>query len=214
MGFHVASKVAQRGVLVGMLLGQGKRNQNNFFIPHRATQETYVLFKQQLLEQITQQPVSIRRQPTHRGDELLRLEPKLIPLTRVLVQKLYCGDIKTVTPKFLNLLTPAGIAIWFLDRGSKSFKKKDGKIHALDVYLNTKLSRVENEIIIDYFSEIWGFKWGLSKTSDAYRLRMGTQEGKRFLAFITPYIPDSLRHKVETSSNITATTYGPNKGLR
>ncbi len=209
MDFHVASKVEQRGVLVGMLLGQGKRNQNNFYISHRATQENYVLFKKQLLEQITQQPVSIRPRTTHRGEQLLCLEPKLIPLTRVLVKKLYCGGIKTVTPKFLNLLTPAGIALWFLDRGSKSFKKRNGKIHALELYLNTNLSQWENEIIIDYFSEIWGFKWGLSKTADSYRLRMGTQEGKRFLDFITPYVPDSLRYKVQTSSNVTATTYGP-----
>ncbi|WP_254567435.1 LAGLIDADG endonuclease [Oscillatoria sp. HE19RPO] len=209
MDFNVASKVEQRGILVGMLLGQGKRNQNNFYISHRATQENYVLFKKQLLEQITQQPVSIRPRTTNRGEQLLCLEPKLIPLTRVLVKKLYCGGIKTVTTQFLNLLTPAGIALWFLDRGSKSFKKRNGKIHALEVYLNTDLSEWENEIIIDYFSEIWGFKWGLSKTSDAYRLRMGTQEGKRFLAFITPYVPDSLRYKVQPSSNVTATTYGP-----
>ena len=209
MDFNVSSKVEQRGVLVGMLLGQGKRNQNNFYISHRATQENYVLFKKQLLEQITQQPVSIRPRTTNLGEQLLCLEPKLIPLTRVLVKKLYCGGIKTVTPKFLNLLTPAGIALWFLDRGSKSFKKRNGKIHALEVYLNTNLSESENEIIIDYFSEIWGFKWGLSKTADAYRLRMGTQEGKRFLSFITPYVPDNLRHKVQTSSNVTATTYGP-----
>lgn len=209
MDFNVASKVEQRGVLVGMLLGQGKRNQNNFYISHQATHENYVLFKQQLLEQITQQPVSIRPRTTNRGEQILRLEPKLIPLTRVLVKKLYCGGIKTVTGKFLNLLTPAGIAIWFLDRGSKTFKKRNGKIHALELYLNTNLSEWENEIIIDYFSEIWGFKWGLSKTSDAYRLKMGTQEGKRFLAFITPYVPDSLRYKVQPSSNVTATTYGP-----
>ncbi|MBO0348795.1 DNA endonuclease [Phormidium pseudopriestleyi FRX01] len=209
MDFNVASKVEQRGVLVGMLLGQGRRNQNNFYISHRATQENYVLFKKQLLEQITQQPVSIRPRTTKRGEQLLQLEPKLIPLTRVLVKKLYCGGIKTVTAKFLNLLTPAGIALWFLDRGSKSFKKRNGKIHALEVYLNTTLSEWENEIIIDYFSEIWGFKWGLSKTSEGYRLKMGTQEGKRFLAFITPYVPDSLRYKVQTSSNVTATAYGP-----
>ncbi|MCT7960690.1 DNA endonuclease [Laspinema sp. D1] len=209
MDFNVASKVEQRGVLVGMLLGQGKRNQNNFYISHRATQENYVLFKKQLLEQITQQPVSIRPRTTNRGEQLLCLEPKLIPLTRVLVKKLYCGGIKTVTAKFLNLLTPGGIAIWFLDRGSKSFKKRNGKIHALEVYLNTNLSESENKIIIDYFSEMWGFKWGMSKTADAYRLRMGTQEGKRFLAFITPYVPDSLRYKVQPSSNVTATTYGP-----
>lgn len=204
--YHVLSKVEQRGVLVGMLLGDGRRRENNFFIQHSAQQEDYLLFKQEILAQITRKPVTIRRSRTKEGHELMRLEPKLIPLTRVLLKKLYKGGTKTITKKFLNLLTPQGIAIWFMDDGSKSFKKKDGKIHALDVTLNTYLSKEENEIVISYFLEKWGFKWGLSKSNDSYRLRMGTKEGKKFLAFIRPYIHESMLYKVQTSLNVTATT--------
>lgn len=188
-----------------MLLGSSKRSQNNFFIQHSTGKEDYVLFKKQLLEQITKKTVNVRVVHLKDGD-LIRVEPKQIPLTRILLKKLYPRGTKTVTRKFLNLLTIAGIAIWFLDVGSKSFKRKNGKIHALEITLNTSLSQEENEIIISYFSEVWGFKWGLSKNKTSYRLRMGTQEGKRFLTFIKPYVPDSMLYKIETSLNRTATT--------
>ncbi|MCS6792427.1 MAG: hypothetical protein N3E45_05760 [Oscillatoriaceae bacterium SKW80] len=85
-------------------------------------------------------------------------------------------------------------------------KKKEGKIHALEITLNTYLSREENEIIVSYFLQEWGFQWGLNKSNGSYRLRMGTQEGKKFLNFITPYVHKSKLYKVNTSSNTTATT--------
>lgn len=189
-----------------MLLGDGHRSLNNFFIQHSAEREDYILYKKEVLEQITRRPVHVRRWETKEGCGLIRIEPKLIPLTRVLVNKLYSGGAKTITRKFLNLLTPQGIAIWFADRGAKSFKKKDGNVRALEVTLNTYISKEENEIIVSYFSEVWEFKWGLNRSNGAYRLRMGTKEGKRFLAFITPFVPESMLYKVQTSLNITATT--------
>ncbi|MEQ8756841.1 MAG: LAGLIDADG endonuclease [Coleofasciculus sp. G1-WW12-02] len=206
MDYNVSSKVEQRGILAGLLLGDGKRNQKNFFIQTSSKHEEYLLFKKKLLEQITGKPVSIRRWSTRKDYKQIRLEPKLIPLTRVLVKKLYQAGTKTITRKFLNLLTPQGIAIWFMDDGSKSFPKKDGKVHALTLNLNTYLSKPQNEIIVSYFAEVWGFKWGLSKGKGLYRLRMGTKEGKRFLAFIRPYIHESMLYKVQTSLNRTATT--------
>lgn len=206
MDYNVSSKVEQRGILAGLLLGDGKRNQNNFFIQNSSKYEEYLLFKKKLLEQITGKSVSIRRWSTTKGYEQIRLEPKLIPLTRVLVKRLYQAGTKTITRTFLNVLTPQGIAIWFMDDGSKSFQKKDGKVHALTLSLNTYLSKEQNEIIVAYFAEVWGFKWGLSKAKGLYRLRMGTKEGKRFLAFIRPYIHDSMLYKVQTSLNRTATT--------
>ena len=93
-----------------------------------------------------------------------------------------------------------------MDKGSKSFKKKNGKIQSLEVNFNTNICIAENELIVAYFAEVWGFKWGLSKTRKAYRLRMGTKEGKRFFSFLSPYVHPSMFYKIETSYNITAAT--------
>lgn len=206
MDYNVSSKVEQRGILVGLLLGDSCKSQKNFFIQHSSKQEKYILFKKQLLEQITGKSVNLRYWTSKKGYSQIRLEPKLIPLIRVLVKKLYKAGTKTITRKFLNLLTPQGLAIWFMDKGSKSFQKKDGKVHAVTVNLNTYISKEENEIIVSYFLEVWGFKWGLSKGKGLYRLRMGTREGKKFLDFIRTYIPESMLYKVQTSLDRTATT--------
>lgn len=207
MDYHVSSKVEKRGVLVGILLGNAYKRQNNFYIQHPAFQEDYVLFKQRLLEQITQKPVSLYSRFTKKGDRLLCLEPKLIPLIRVLVKKRFPGGTQKITREILELLTMPGIALWFLDKGSKSLKK-NGKIHGLEITLNTRISQAENELIIAYFSEVWEIKWGLIKGKNSYRLRMGTKAGKEFLERIRPYVPETMLYKVETetSSNVTATT--------
>lgn len=207
MDYHVSSKVEKRGVLVGILLGNAYKRQNNFYIQHPAFQEDYVLFKQRLLEQITQKPVSLYSRFTKKGDRLLCLEPKLIPLIRVLVKKRFPGGTQKITREILELLTMPGIALWFLDKGSKSLKK-NGKIHSLELTLTTQFSQAENELIIAYFSEVWEIKWGLIKGKNSYRLRMGTKAGKEFLERIRPYVPETMLYKVETetSSNVTATT--------
>ncbi len=199
MDYDVSSKVEQRGILAGMLLGAGRRNKQNFYLLNLNLPEEYVLFKKQLLEQIIRKPVSLRERKTKNGTALIRLEPKLIPLTRVLVKKFYQGTTPKITRKFLGLLTLPSIAIWFMDKGSKSFKRKNGKIHSLEVNFNTNICQAENELIVAYFAEVWGFKWGLSQGRNAYRLRMGTKEGKRFFRFLHPYIHPAMLYKIETS---------------
>lgn len=124
MDYYVSSKVEKRGILAGMLLGCAYKRQHNFYIQQPAYQEDSVLFKQRILEQITGKPVSLYSRYSKNGDRLLRLEPKLIPLIRVLLKKLYPGGSKKITRNFLDFLTLPGMAIWFLDKGSKSFKKK------------------------------------------------------------------------------------------
>ncbi|MDY6782785.1 MAG: DNA endonuclease [Cyanobacteriota bacterium] len=206
MDYNVSSKKEQRGILAGMLLGAAKRKGNNFSVAHRNSQIDYLLFKKALLEEITRKPVCLREQKTLNGDRLLCANPKLIPLSRILVKKLYPGGVKTITRKFLNNLTPQGIAIWFMDKGGKSFKKKDGRIHGLEITLNTHFSKEASEIIVAYFAEVWDIHWGLSRNQGKYRLRLGTRAGKNLLLFLKPYIHSSMLAKIETSYNKTAAT--------
>lgn len=201
MDYYVSSKIEQRGILAGMLLGVARKDQNNFFVKHPDCQRDYIDFKARLLEAITSKPVQVRHQRTFKGNDQIVIQPKLIPLIRVMVQRLYRESQKAITPKFLDYLTPQGIAIWYMDKGSKSYKKNNNQIHALEVMLNTQASQPESEDIVNYFAEHWGFKWGLAKSKQGYRLRMGTQEGKRFFEFLRPYIHPSLLYKIQTSYN-------------
>ena len=196
MDYNVSSKVQMRGVICGMLLGDAGRCRNNLSIQHSVKQIGYAHFKRQLLERITRKAVNTRQWTTKEGYSLVRLEPRLVPLTRVMVKRCYRSNIKTVTREFLEYLTLQGVAIWFMDDGSKSFKKRNGRIHAVEVTLNTYLSKEENEIIISYFKERWGIKWALNKSKGTYRLRMGTQEARKFCDLIEPFVVDSMRYKI------------------
>lgn len=176
-----------------MLIGDGGRNKNNIMIHHSMKQESYALFKRELLTDITNVKVNMRyfegKYPS------LRLEPRLIPLTKSLVNELYSSGKKKLTQQFLNYLSVESIAIWYMDDGSKSLKKRKGKVHAAEVTLNTYLCVEENNLIIDYFKENWGICWQLNKSKNSYRLRMGTREARKFFTIINPYIHNSMNYK-------------------
>lgn len=176
-----------------MLLGAGRKRGPNFFIQHPAHLRAYACFKQALLESITQKPVRLREIATaRRGQHLLCLAPKLVPLTRVMVKRRYRGDRAWVTRPFLNTLTVQGLAIWLMDCGSQRLKKgSNNRVRALEVVLDARVSRAENQEIATYFAEVWGFRWGLARSRERFWLRLGTQEGKRFLQFLAPYWHES-----------------------
>lgn len=196
MYYNVSSKEQKRAMLCGLLIGDGGKTGNNFYIGHSVKQKEYALFKKELLEEITGKSVNVREGTNSKGHSYIRIEPKIIPLSRRLVKLAYPQGKKAISRQFLNYLSIESIALWFMDDGSKSFKKKNGKIHAAEVTLNTYLSKEENEIIIQYFEEVWGVKWGLNKSKGWYRLRMGTREARKFFAMIDKYIHPSMKYKV------------------
>lgn len=196
MYYNVSSKKERRAILAGLMLGDGGRTKNNFYIGHSMKQKDYALFKSDLLQKITGKEVNIRERTNKLGYSNIRVEPKLIPLTKRLVRELWKNGEKKISRNFLNFLSLESIAIWFMDDGSKSFKKRNGKVHAVEVTLNTYLSKEDNEIIIHYFKEVWGIKWGLNKSKSHYRLRMGTREARKFFKLISPYIIPSMQYKI------------------
>lgn len=204
MDFDVSSKVERRGILAGMLLGAARRRGPNFFLRFPVRLEAYARFQRALLEDITRKPVSLQETVGRNGKRFLCLAPKLVPLTRVMVERRYGGDRGWVTRPFLDYLTLQGLTIWFLDCGSRHFRKGAGdRIRALELTLDAGVSQEENDRIAGYFEEVWGFRWGLARSGTRSWLRLGTREGKRFLQVLGPQFHDTLSlYKGQTTYNV------------
>lgn len=100
--------------------------------------------------------------------------------------------------KLLNRLDPIHIAIWYMDDGGLSQKKKNGIICANDLMLNTHTTIENNNILIDYFIEVWGVKFTQVKNKGHYRLRCGTHQARIFLDIVREYVSQipSMSHKL------------------
>lgn len=95
---------------------------------------------------------------------------------------------KRFTREILNTFTPLELCIWYFDDGGLSQKKKNGKVSANDLMINTGAHNKElNQIYIDYFKEVWGITFTQVKNNSCYRLRCGTKEARKFINIIYPY---------------------------
>lgn len=90
--------------------------------------------------------------------------------------------------KLLRKLTPLGLAIWYMDDGCLSQKKRCGVVHANELILNTYLEKDQNQVIIDYFKDSWDISFNQYKSKGKYRLACGTKEARRFLKIVEPYV--------------------------
>lgn len=107
---------------------------------------------------------------------------------------LYPKNNKIIKRKWLNFLTPEGLAIWYMDDGYYSPTKSS--------YLYTNgFSEKENNIIIDYFKKVWNITphLRLVKRKDrdiTYFLAFNVEETKKLIELIKPYIIPEMMYKV------------------
>lgn len=129
---------------------------------------------------------------------------KFIKLYRKVIYKNGKKDI--FSRKMLNKLTPLGLAIWYMDDGSLSQKKdKNGKIVSNDLTLNTYLSKEQNQVIIDYFNEVWNIRMSQAKSKGKYRIRCATKEARKFIAIVKPFVEQvpSMQHKLKIKPELS-----------
>lgn len=196
-----------RGILIGMVLGDGclsvfrdKRYTNSFHqrltLKHGASQKEYIEYKRDLLHSIFGGKKPKVKEINNNG-YLGYTVSKSNSYFRVLHKQIYPSRKKCISRKVLDKLTPHGIAIWYMDDGSLYPKKRNGKIHAYELILNTYIPIEENEIIIDYFKENYDINFKIAKSKGSFRLRLGTREARKFIKIVEPYIIDSMKYKIK-----------------
>lgn len=118
---------------------------------------------------------------------------------RIVHKWLYPQGRKYITRRILDYLSPESIAIWVMDDGGikKYTSKKTGKISSCQFYLATYVSKEEAVVIQDYFREVWGINFLLSKERDnKWRHYCNTEETKKLSDLVRPFMLPSLSYKI------------------
>ena len=195
----------KKSILIGLCLGDGYIYQGKIIkksglrhcgilVKHGKNQRDYCVFKASLLEKCINTPVIVS-EFNNSGFIGYRFS-KGHKYFRILRKWIYKDNIKTFSAKLLNKLTPASIALWYMDDGGLSAKKRNGTIYTYEIFLNTGKEKEDNQIIIDYFKNKWNIQFHQVKNNNMYRLRANIREGGKFLKLVLPYIPKCMKYKV------------------
>ena len=188
-----------RDLVLLMCLGDGTLNSRGYLsMRHCLAQEDYLRWKRDLLKSNLQ--MSDCYYVDNNGYGSYELRTKTYKFIKTYRRFLYpSGRKKIDNRKLLEKLTPLGLAIWYMDDGGLSQKKRDGKVYANELMINTHLSKEENQVIIDYFQDVWGISFSQVRNRGLYRLRCGTKQARRFIDIVKPYVSQvtSMAHKLK-----------------
>lgn len=176
--------------MIGTILGDGylriiPRRKNAFLeVNHSANQKDYVNWKYSVLQSIVKSKPKLRN---GNGNRIAcrfytRCHSEITDLFRY-----FYKDGKKIIPDNLEI-NPFGLAVWFMDDGSKS---------GGSLYLNTQQFSIEDQhklqkLLLDKF----GISSNLNKDKEYKRIRIITKDAKKFCDIIRQFIPQSMKYKL------------------
>lgn len=191
-----------------MLLGDGTISNNYVFkLSHGYKQKEYLEWKINLLNEYGIKNNGLKEYISTCGYNLGSIvyysQMSVIPFMKVLRRVIYKPIKNYANRKILNRLNPLGIAIWYMDDGCINIRKTNDKIHGFYIKIATCLYKEQNQVIIDYFKEVWNISFYQFKEGkpgkNTYSLCCGTQEGVKFIELIKPYVEScpSMLYKIQ-----------------
>lgn len=184
-----------RNLLIAMLLGDGTISNNFVFkLSHAVEQKDYLTWK---IKQLNDNGIRnngiksyICTKGYNIGKEVLYSQLNIIPFIKLLRRVFYKPKKIISNRKMLNRLDARGIAIWYMDDGHINIhKKNDGSIKGFNIKIATCQSKEDNQIIIDYFKEVWNISfYQFSEGKGTYSITCGTNEAKKFINIVKSYV--------------------------
>lgn len=189
----------QREVLVGLLLGDGHLETQNggktyrLKVEHSESQKDYTEWLFQLFLPLCEQSVLYRKVKKN-GKAYVGFRTRSLGIFRFYAQQFYREKKKEMPKMIGKLLSEIGIAIWFLDDGSKkSARHKTYIIHSLG-FSSKELMHIQ-KVLQDSF----GIAVSLHRQKKQfYRLYVQSASASRFREIIEPYVArfPSMKHKL------------------
>lgn len=201
-----------RGMLVGMVLGDAYLNvrlrENKYWnsemvIAHSIKQFDYLQYKSELVRRILGGNYSIKT-----FENFLPKTGKSYKMCRFSVSNKYFKTLKGMmypdgkkrySKRVLDMLTPHGVALWYMDDGSAGRNhNKSGSVSSVYTTIATYCTEIEAQNICDFFKNHFGiaFRIGYEKAKGSYIVRANTTETKRFAELIKQYIIPSMQYKL------------------
>lgn len=204
MKYSVSNQELQ--VILGGLLGdshirqkyyKGKPCNAHVICKHGPKQESYLRWKASLLSDLLTNS-KVRKTSVGQFEFSTKSLPKLNPIARLV------GKPKKVTRKWLNLLDPLGLAVWYMDDGSlgiEYYKRNDGTygIRRRRIVFSTEcFSWKEHRLIQRYFKVVWGIDTSIHTIKKTqYRLYMNYTNAKKFVDIVKDCIHTSMLYKID-----------------
>lgn len=193
-----------RNLLIAMLLGDGTISNNYVFkLSHSIQQREYLQWKIDQLNKVGIKNNGLKSYISttgyNEGKEVLYSQISIIPFIKLLRRIIYKPKKVLGNRKILNRLDAKGIAIWYMDDGHINIRKKKDRIYGFYIKIATCLSKEENQIIINYFKEVWNISfYQFSEGKGKYSLCCGTKEGMKFIEIVKPTISQipSMTYKI------------------
>lgn len=186
-----------KAVILGSLLGDGALQLNaryrnaRFAFRHSVKQEEYFWWKVRALAEIAGAQHVWRqgtaRSPDGWGTQKLRFQSRALAALTELYHLTHRRGRKEVRRKWLNLLTPLSLAVWWLDDGSLITNSRKG------VFCTDAFSLREVRTLRKYLQSVWGVRGAVGRArvgkTDRYRLWIrSTEQLQKFLRLILPHV--------------------------
>lgn len=179
----------QAEILTGLLLGDGHLETQNFGrtyrlkVEHSAVQEDYVYWLFAEFKDLCDQSKPYRRIRKD-GRVSVGFSTRSSSLMNTYAQHFYVARKKRIPPCIRTLLSPIGLAVWFMDDGSrKSLRHKTYNIHTLG-YTHADLQIAQEALMY-----MFGVRTALHRQrNDSWRIYIGAHSAKCFEQIIYPYV--------------------------
>lgn len=189
----------QQMILTGLLLGDGHLETRNDGITYRLKVEhsdAQTDYAQWLFEKFKQFCVQDKVYTRVRKDGRISVgfTTKSTGVFHLHAQQFYVDAKKRIPPQIDKMLTPQGLAIWFMDDGSrKSLKHHTYNIHTLGY------TKEDLEFIKSKLQKLFGINVALhAQRNSTWRLYVGADSASRFTEIIKPHVQiiPSMRRKL------------------
>lgn len=188
----------QKDVLVGLLLGDGclevlpKGNTARLKIEYSSKQKTYIEWVYEIFRRwVVNTP---KRKITHVFGHIYEkywFTTLSSPLLKIFSDLFYYNHRKIIPANIGNLLTPLGLAVWFMDDGSTKSRESNGRILCTHAF-----SYKEVLFLCDMLKRNFFLKATPRRQKDGIEIYISGHSGVQLRNIIEPYIVFSMRYKL------------------